>query len=105
LNSSSTTARRGCIAAGGTCRSWKNILKSGDEVFVFGKLVETKPRTMDHPETEVIEGGEEGFIHINRIAPVYPLTEGLPQRWLRGLIWRRWKDMNYKSPNRSPRVT
>ena len=43
---------------------------------------------MDHPETEVIEGGEESFIHINRIAPVYPLTEGLPQRWLRGLIWR-----------------
>ena len=60
----------------------------GDEVFVFGKLVETKPRTMDHPETEVIEGGEESFIHINRIAPVYPLTEGLPQRWLRGFIWR-----------------
>ena len=60
----------------------------GDEVFVFGKLVETKPRTMDHPETEVIEGGEESFIHINRIAPIYPLTEGLPQRWLRGLIWR-----------------
>ncbi len=43
---------------------------------------------MDHPETEVIEGGEESFIHINRIAPIYPLTEGLPQRWLRGLIWR-----------------
>jgi ATP-dependent DNA helicase RecG len=43
---------------------------------------------MTHPETEVIEDGEESFIHINRIAPVYPLTEGLPQRWLRGLIWR-----------------
>ena len=64
------------------------LFRVGDEVFVFGKLVETKPRTMDHPETEVIEGGEESFIHINRIAPVYPLTEGLPQRWLRGLIWR-----------------
>ena len=60
----------------------------GDEVFVYGKLSETKPRVMTHPETEVIEGGEESFIHINRIAPVYPLTEGLPQRWLRGLIWR-----------------
>jgi RecG-like helicase len=51
-------------------------------------LKESKPRTMDHPETEVIEGGEESFIHINRIAPIYPLTEGLPQRWLRGLIWQ-----------------
>jgi ATP-dependent DNA helicase RecG len=75
------------------CRWWnlpfmEKYFEVGDEVFVFGKLVETKPRTMDHPETEVIEGGEESFIHINRVAPVYPLTEGLPQRWLRGLIWR-----------------
>jgi ATP-dependent DNA helicase RecG len=75
------------------CRWWnlpfmEKYFAVGDEVFVFGKLVETRPRTMDHPETEVIEGGEESFIHINRIAPVYPLTEGLPQRWLRGLIWR-----------------
>ena len=75
------------------CRWWnlpfmEKYFAVGDEVFVFGKLVEAKPRTMDHPETEVIEGGEESFIHINRIAPVYPLTEGLPQRWLRGLIWR-----------------
>ena len=75
------------------CRWWnlpfmEKYFAVGDEVFVFGKLVETKPRTMDHPETEVIEGGEESFIHINRIAPVYPLTEGLPQRWLRGLTWR-----------------
>jgi ATP-dependent DNA helicase RecG len=75
------------------CRWWnlpfmENYFAMGDEVFVFGKLKEIKPRTMDHPETEVIEGGEESFIHINRIAPIYPLTEGLPQRWLRGLIWR-----------------
>jgi ATP-dependent DNA helicase RecG len=60
----------------------------GDEVFVYGKLSETKPRVMTHPETEVIETGEESFVHINRIAPIYPLTEGLPQRWLRGLVWR-----------------
>jgi ATP-dependent DNA helicase RecG len=75
------------------CRWWnlpfmQNYFAQGDDVFVFGKLIETKPRTMDHPETEVIEGGEESFIHIARIAPVYSLTEGLPQRWLRGLIWR-----------------
>src|SRR5271170_2639364 len=75
------------------CRWWnlpfmENYFAMGDEVFVFGKLKETKPRTMDHPETEVIEGGEESFIHINRIVPVYPLTEGLPQRWLRSFIWR-----------------
>ena len=75
------------------CRWWnlpfmEKYFAMGDEVFVYGKLSETKPRVMTHPETEVIEGGEESFIHINRIVPVYPLTEGLPQRWLRGLIWR-----------------
>ncbi|HZV36626.1 MAG TPA: ATP-dependent DNA helicase RecG, partial [Verrucomicrobiae bacterium] len=75
------------------CRWWnlpfmQNYFAVGDEVFVFGKLKALKPRTIDHPETEVIEGGEESSIHINRIAPVYPLTDGLPQRWLRSLVWR-----------------
>jgi ATP-dependent DNA helicase RecG len=60
----------------------------GHQVIVFGKPVGLKPRTIDHPETEVVEGGEESFIHLNRITPIYPLTEGLPQRWLRALIWR-----------------
>jgi ATP-dependent DNA helicase RecG len=60
----------------------------GDDVLVFGKPVSLKPRTIDHPETEVLEGGSENFIHLNRLTPIYPLTEGLPQRWLRGLMWR-----------------
>jgi ATP-dependent DNA helicase RecG len=94
------------------CRWWnlpfmEKYFEVSDEVFVFGKLVETKPRTMDHPETEVIEGGEEGFIHINRIAPVYPLTEGLPQRWLRGLIWRTLErfESQIKEPDKVGRAS
>ncbi len=75
------------------CRWWnlpfmEKYFEVGDEVVVFGRLLSLKPRTMDHPETEVVEGGDENFIHLNRITPVYPLTEGLPQRWLRSLIWR-----------------
>ncbi|MBI3874425.1 MAG: ATP-dependent DNA helicase RecG [Verrucomicrobia bacterium] len=75
------------------CRWWnlpflQNYFHVGDEVVVFGKPLSLKPRTMDHPETEVIEAGEESSLHMNRIVPVYPLTEGLPQRWLRGLAWR-----------------
>jgi ATP-dependent DNA helicase RecG len=95
------------------CRWWnlpfmQNYFAQGDEVFVYGRLVETKPRTMDHPETEVIESGEESFIHIARIAPIYSLTEGLPQRWLRGLTWRTLEkfeqqldsgNFQYKTPN------
>ena len=75
------------------CRWWnlpwmENYFKVGDEVFVFGKLSNLKPRTMDHPETEVNEDNEGRSIHLNRLVPIYPLTEGLPQRWLRALIWR-----------------
>ena len=75
------------------CRWWnlpymEKYFVVGNEVLVFGKPVGLKPRTIDHPETEVLEGGEESFIHLNRITPIYPLTEGLPQRWLRTQIWR-----------------
>src|SRR6266403_5834664 len=70
------------------CRWWnlpfmEKYFAVGDELVVFGKPVSLKPRTIDHPETEVIVTGEETFIHLNRITPIYPLTEGLPQRWLR----------------------
>jgi ATP-dependent DNA helicase RecG len=75
------------------CRWWnlpfmERYFKQGDEVFVFGKVSALKPRTMEHPETEVIDSRDEESVHMNRVAPVYPLTEGLPQRWLRSLMWR-----------------
>ena len=79
------------------CRWWnvpfmEKYFAVGNEVIAYGKVVDARPRTMDHPETEVVENegdaGDEELVHFNRITPVYPLTEGLPQRWLRGLIWR-----------------
>jgi ATP-dependent DNA helicase RecG len=75
------------------CRWWnlpfmERYFSAGDEVVVFGKPLLLKPRTIDHPETEVVDQGEENLVHLNRITPIYPLTEGLPQRWLRGLVWR-----------------
>ncbi len=75
------------------CRWWnlpflEKYFAVGDDVMVYGKPNSLKPRTIDHPETENVEAGEEISIHLDRIAPVYPLTEGLPQRWLRGLVWR-----------------
>jgi ATP-dependent DNA helicase RecG len=75
------------------CRWWnlpfmEKYFHVGDEVVVFGKPLSLRPRTIDHPEIEVVENGEENSIHLGRITPIYPLTEGLPQRWLRALIWR-----------------
>ncbi|MGA2748830.1 MAG: ATP-dependent DNA helicase RecG [Verrucomicrobiota bacterium] len=74
------------------CRWWnlpfmENYFKVGDQVVVFGKPASLRPRTIDHPESEVIQALETS-LHLNRIAPIYPLTEGLPQRWLRSLLWR-----------------
>jgi ATP-dependent DNA helicase RecG len=75
------------------CRWWnlpfmENFFRVGDEVMVFGKPNSIRPRTIDHPETEVLEPGEDASIHLDRIVPIYPLTEGLPQRTLRSLVWR-----------------
>ena len=74
------------------CRWWnlpfmEHYFKVGDNVVVYGKVVSLKPPTIDHPETEITDTLDDVSIHLNRIAPVYPLTEGLPQRWLRTLIW------------------
>jgi ATP-dependent DNA helicase RecG len=75
------------------CRWWnmpymeKNFAK-GQELLVAGRVKDLRPRTIDHPETERIDGEEDPTVHVGRIVPVYPLTEGLNQRWLRGLIWR-----------------
>lgn len=66
----------------------QQYFRVGEEVFVYGKAVSLRPITMDHPETETIEAGEDASIHLNRIVPVYGLTEGLPQRWIRALMWR-----------------
>ena len=81
------------------CRWWnlpfmEKYFAVGDDVMVFGKLLGLKPRIIDHPETEVIEpdAGEERSIHLDRVVPVYPLTEGLPQRWLRSFVWRTLRD-------------
>jgi ATP-dependent DNA helicase RecG len=91
------------------CRWWnlpfmEKYFAVGDEVVVFGKPNKLKPRTMDHPETEVVETGEENFIHLNRITPVYPLTEGLPQRWLRSLIWRTLEQLGPQIPELWPEL-
>ena len=91
------------------CRWWNvpwlaEKFRVGDEVFVHGKLLSLKPRTMDHPETEIVESGEEASTHLHRIVPVYPLTEGLSQRWLRGLVWRTLEEYGGQISERHPEL-
>jgi ATP-dependent DNA helicase RecG len=75
------------------CRMWGwerpgENFQVGVELVVFGQLVSLKPRLLDNPEIEVVTAGDEPSLHMDRIVPVYPTTEGLPQRWLRSLVWR-----------------
>ena len=60
----------------------------GREFLVYGKPETLKPRTIDHPETELVELGDDEFIHVNRIVPIHRLTEGLTARVMRTLVWR-----------------
>jgi ATP-dependent DNA helicase RecG len=77
-----------------TCR-WFNqyyiqrMLAVGQVVVLFGRPKEARNRIyFDHPEFEIVEETEENLIHLNRITPIYPLTEGLRQRPLRELIYQ-----------------
>jgi ATP-dependent DNA helicase RecG len=89
------------------CRWWnlpymQSYFKVGDEVLVYGRVVSVRPRTIDHPETEILEAETDFSIHMNRIAPVYPLTDGLPQRWLRAFIWRALEEFGHLVPETEP---
>ncbi|HAM70025.1 MAG TPA: ATP-dependent DNA helicase RecG [Verrucomicrobiales bacterium] len=89
------------------CRWWnlpymQNYFRVGADVFIHGKPISMKPRTMDHPETEVIDEDAESCLHLNRIVPVYPLTEGLPQRWLRAFAWHQVGEFASRVPDPWP---
>ncbi len=67
----------------------QKMILTGQRLVVFGKPRRRGQRLcMEHPEFEVIENDEEISIHFRRITPIYPATEGLSQRVLRGLIYR-----------------
>ena len=73
----------------------QKMIATGQRLVVFGKpRLRGKRICMDHPEFEVIENDEEISIHFRRITPIYPATEGLSQRVLRGIIYRLLNDLS-----------
>jgi len=61
-------------------------LPRGTRVIITGRLNSYPPRQMANPEYE-IEDADEARCHSGRIVPVYPLTTGLGQRFLRRLLF------------------
>jgi len=73
----------------------QKMIATGQQLVVFGKLrLRGKRLCMDHPEFEVIEDDEEKSIHLRRITPIYPATEGLSQRVLRSIIYRLLQELD-----------
>jgi ATP-dependent DNA helicase RecG len=65
------------------------VLKRGQRVVLHGKVERFRGRlTFRHPEFEIVESGDDDRLHTGRLVPVYSLTEGLPQRPLRRLMWQ-----------------
>ena len=64
-----------------------HTFKRDQRVVLYGKKVVAKDRrvVLENPEFEIVEDDELASIHMGRVVPVYPLTEGLVQRPLRAL--------------------
>lgn len=60
-------------------------LSSGDPIVLSGKIDQYLGRlVMKSPDWEMLEREN---LHTNRIVPVYPLTAGIHQKWLRKVIY------------------
>jgi ATP-dependent DNA helicase RecG len=67
----------------------QRMIATGQRLVIFGKpRLRGKRLCMEHPEFEVIENDDDVSVHFRRITPIYPATEGLPQRVFRSLIYR-----------------
>lgn len=63
-----------------------NIFKEGQEIVLYGKVdLFGKRLQMVVPDFELI-AAEDRSLNMGRIVPVYPLTKGITQRYLRKLI-------------------
>lgn len=69
-------------------RWMQDAFKPGEKVLLYGKvnLFRGVPY-FNHPEIERLSEEGDETIHSGRIVPVYPLTEGLPQRAMRRILW------------------
>lgn len=65
----------------------RRLFQPGQKLILYGKVEFIKKNfQIANPEFEIVESEEEESVHIGRITPIYPLTEGLFQRSLRGIL-------------------
>ncbi len=76
----------------------------GRELFMYGKLTKSKSGTwaMMFPEIEMIESDTDAFVHLDRITPIYALTEGLSQMVMRRLMFEATQRTPFSAPEFYP---
>jgi ATP-dependent DNA helicase RecG len=79
-------------------------IKEGAEVFLYGRVARDKKGrwVMNQPDYEIVHHDDESYIHIDRIAPIYPLTEGLSQRVLRRIMFEASQRVPFEAPEFYP---
>jgi len=79
-------------------------IKEGCDVFLYGKLTRDKKGrwVMGNPDYEIAHEDAESYIHIDRIAPIYNLTEGLTQRVLRRIMFEATQKIAFSAPEFYP---
>jgi ATP-dependent DNA helicase RecG len=77
----------------------QRMLAAGQELIVFGRPKQSRNRIyLDHPEFEIVEEEGEENVHMGRITPIYPLTEGVRQRGLRSIMFRAIQELRELQP-------
>ncbi|NTV52381.1 MAG: ATP-dependent DNA helicase RecG [Candidatus Firestonebacteria bacterium] len=76
----------------------RDRFSEGQRVLFYGKAEFYRGWQMANPDFELFETAEEDFIHLGRIVPVYPATEGLSQRVLRAVIYEALAHIPAKLP-------
>jgi ATP-dependent DNA helicase RecG len=79
-------------------------IREGAEVFLFGKLTRDRKSRwiMTQPDYEIVHVDAESYIHIDRIAPIYNLTEGVSQRVLRKIMFEASQRVPFEAPEFYP---
>lgn len=78
-------------------------LKPGNQIVISGKVDEYLGRLVfQSPEWEPLD---KNLTHTGRLVPVYPLTEGLTQRWLRRIMKQTVEYWTQRLPDHLPQAT
>jgi ATP-dependent DNA helicase RecG len=66
--------------------------RTGQRVIVTGEIraspYNLHRKELHHPDIEVVEDDEQEPLHVGRVVPVYPATEGLQQKTIRAVLKR-----------------